>query len=210
MEHRWQEIQSIWQSNQFLYVLAGFLVGILFFPAIETLSTDASDLLSGFVPEAVGIGFTVLLIDRSNRRREKASKEQAAKERLIRQIRSTDNGIALQAVEELWAKGWLQDGTLRGITMSRSNLQNADLRGADLQNVKMSGRRGGVNLSGAGLKGAKLKGAKMELVQFSPETSLPDGSNWTPETDMTRFTDPNHPDFWEPKWAKEARDNNDN
>ena len=25
---------------------------------------------------------------------------------------------------------------------------------------------------------------------------LPDGSQWTPETDMARFTDPEHPDYW--------------
>ncbi len=25
----------------------------------------------------------------------------------------------------------------------------------------------------------------------------------TPETDMSRYTDPEHPDFWQPDWAKE-------
>jgi len=27
---------------------------------------------------------------------------------------------------------------------------------------------------------------------------------WTPETDMTRYTNPEHPDFWQPEWAKES------
>src|SRR5690606_12294146 len=53
MQERWTEIQEIWKSNQVLYVIAGFLAGILFFPAIEALSSDASQLFSGFVPEAV-------------------------------------------------------------------------------------------------------------------------------------------------------------
>jgi hypothetical protein len=26
---------------------------------------------------------------------------------------------------------------------------------------------------------------------------------WTSDTDMSRYTDPNHPDFWQPDWAKE-------
>jgi hypothetical protein len=25
---------------------------------------------------------------------------------------------------------------------------------------------------------------------------LPDGTRWTPDTDMERFTDPQHPAFW--------------
>ena len=26
--------------------------------------------------------------------------------------------------------------------------------------------------------------------------------HWTPETDMTRYTNPDHPDFWEPEYIK--------
>jgi len=29
---------------------------------------------------------------------------------------------------------------------------------------------------------------------------------WTPDTDMQRYTDPDHPEFWEPEWAKQARE----
>ena len=31
----------------------------------------------------------------------------------------------------------------------------------------------------------------------------PDHKRWTPETDMTRYTDPSHPDFWQPDRVKE-------
>jgi hypothetical protein len=31
---------------------------------------------------------------------------------------------------------------------------------------------------------------------FSEETTLPDGTRWTPEADLARFTDPAHPHFW--------------
>ncbi|MEL6526857.1 MAG: pentapeptide repeat-containing protein, partial [Chloroflexota bacterium] len=39
-------------------------------------------------------------------------------------------------------------------------------------------------LSGANLEGAYLSGAK-----------LPDGTKWTQDTDMGRFTNPSHPEF---------------
>jgi len=42
---------------------------------------------------------------------------------------------------------------------------------------------------------------RKESIQTS--AILPDGSKWTPDTDMTRYTDPNHPDFWQPDWVKD-------
>ena len=36
----------------------------------------------------------------------------------------------------------------------------------------------------------------LEKVEFNEKTKLPDGKKWTPDTDMARFTDPEHPDFW--------------
>ena len=33
---------------------------------------------------------------------------------------------------------------------------------------------------------------------------LPDGTHWTPETDMSRYTDHSHPDFWQPDWLKKS------
>jgi len=26
---------------------------------------------------------------------------------------------------------------------------------------------------------------------------------WTPDTDMSRYTDPEHTDFWQPDWVKD-------
>ena len=46
------------------------------------------------------------------------------------------------------------------------------------------------SLQGADLLGANLQGARFDY------TTLPDGTKWIPDTDMTRFTDPDHPDFW--------------
>jgi hypothetical protein len=64
-----------------------------------------------------------------------------------------------------------------------------------------------IGLSGANLQGADLTGAK-----FDENTTLPDGTKWTPDTDMTRFTDPEHPEFWRSdiKWSPAYRGIGDN
>jgi hypothetical protein len=54
------------------------------------------------------------------------------------------------------------------------------------------------NFCGALLLNANFRNAILERPAFDEHTTLPDGSNWSPETDMYRFTDPNHPFFWEP------------
>ncbi|MCI0708858.1 MAG: pentapeptide repeat-containing protein [Chloroflexi bacterium] len=54
------------------------------------------------------------------------------------------------------------------------------------------------NFCGALLLNANFRNAILERATFDEHTTLPDGSNWTPDTDMNRFTDPDHPFFWEP------------
>jgi hypothetical protein len=61
----------------------------------------------------------------------------------------------------------------------------------------------GADLRGTNFKAANLTGAILRNAQFSNKTILPDDKKWTPETDMTRYTNPNHPDFWQPDWVQE-------
>ena len=86
----------------------------------------------------------------------------------------------------------LQEADLRGANLQEAilwlaNLQEANLRVANLQEANLWG----TNLWGANLQGADLGGAT-----FDENTMLPDGTKWTPGTDMARFTDSGHPDFW--------------
>lgn len=143
------------------------------------------------------------------------------KGRLMRQMRIRDNALALQAVEELRAKGWLADGSLEGATLMNANLlkvrlsdaqmrrvdlHGAILRGARLERVNFSGANlwgvdlqdaglKNVNLEGADLYQANLRGVKMIRVEMDEETRLPDGSKWSPSTDLRRFTDPDAPSY---------------
>lgn len=54
------------------------------------------------------------------------------------------------------------------------------------------------NFRGALLLNANFRNTILDGAIFDEHTTLPDGSNWTPETDMARFTDPNHLFFWQP------------
>lgn len=241
------------KSNQVLYVIAGFLAGILFFPAIEALSSDASQLFSGFVPEAVGIAFTVLLIDRLYQRREEAQQKRLLQEKLVREAGSNINHVAVHATNELRAYGLLEQehSVLKGAVFSGSNLTEAnlsevnlegayfegvdlintalfstnlqgakfllcDLAGAALEGANLSDAvfkdtslfgtfLANANLSRANLSNSYMGNAHLWETKFDENTILPDGLRWSTDIDMTRYTDPENPDFWEPIWWKENR-----
>lgn len=76
----------------------------------------------------------------------------------------------------------LNVANLQGTAFTRANLQHADLRGTNPQ--------------GAVLAESNLQGASLEGAEFTEQSRLPDSSNWTPDTDMARFANPYHPDFW--------------
>lgn len=113
-------------------------------------------------------------------------------------------------------QAWLNRSDLQEAKLWGANLQQAGLNSADLQGAKLLHANLQqtalimTNLQQADLRGANLQEAILETefsgtiykAQFDETTILPDGSRWTPETDMRRFTDPSHPDFWQPDWVK--------
>ena len=73
----------------------------------------------------------------------------------------------------------------RAATLAHANAENAIFGSAILYSVNLSG----TNLKGADLREAKMKGAIMnENTQFDERTILPDGSIWTSDTNMERWT----------------------
>ena len=116
----------------------------------------------------------------------------------------------------------LTEVNLKGANAVGANFEGADLESANLENMVL----GYANLKGANLAGANLKGVELGIkvsvlaliTRFDEYTVLPDADtttkhkdsdgkwvydkHWTPQTDMTRYTDPDHPDFWQPDWAK--------
>lgn len=79
-----------------------------------------------------------------------------------------------------------------GANLTQANLNGTNLQYADMFNVSLDQTK----LKGANMQHAELKKAYLENGLFDETTILPDGSHWTPNADMRRFTDPNHPEFW--------------
>lgn len=106
----------------------------------------------------------------------------------------------------------MDDVVLHEADMRLSNLSNAELLRADLSMAKLQHAA----LNGANLHNACLCGADLTDATFSVMTVLPDAKSaghdadgkplftryWSPDTDMKRYTDPKHPNFWRPDWRR--------
>jgi hypothetical protein len=151
---RWDEIKEIWESYPALYLIAGFILGLVFFPAIQSINSDYVAFLSNLAPEAVGILVTVFLIDRLYSIRDEARQLRELKERLVREAGSSSNETAKKATDELRDKDWLTgpDGLLKGKHFEGANLRGANLKWANLENATFYE----VNLVEADLTGAKM------------------------------------------------------
>src|SRR5688500_12856894 len=113
------QIRQLWHENEWIYLFVGLLLGLLAWPFFDLVNTQFVELLQNLVPEAVGIIFTVVIIDRLDSYRE----HQLIKEQLMRQMHSYYNHMALQAIEEMRVLGHLQDGSLIGLNLRGANLQ---------------------------------------------------------------------------------------
>ena len=111
----------------------------------------------------------------------------------------------------------LSNANFQGTNMEAANLQNASLIMANLQDVNLSVANlqdailDKANLQGALLYFANLKGTRLWDAELEG-AMLPDAviidvdadgnptfdKYWTRDTDMSRYTDPNHPNFWDP------------
>lgn len=94
----------------------------------------------------------------------------------------------------------MQGANLSGAALQEANLQNVDLEAASLEGADL--RR--AKLNGSTLLNANLANADLTGAQFDTQTTLPDGSAWTADTDMRRFTDPQYADFWRPAPAQDG------
>jgi hypothetical protein len=211
--YRNEEPGLIWKKHQELYIVIGFFLGLLAFPALQLVREDIGGLLGQLVPEAAGIIVTVLWIERLQRQRDERNAEKALKEQLVRDAGSTSNEVAKNAVHQLRKRGWLEGDhgllagqDLRGAYISGANMEKASLQGTDLgkatlQWVNLEGTNlERANLSGAYLREAIMKGGKLETAVFDETTILPDGRHWSPDIDMTYYTNPPDDAPWMEQW----------
>ncbi len=172
--------------------------------------------------ELASIAITVLIIDRMHRLRDDENERDA----LILQMGSPDHSFAIEAVRMLAAQNWLKNGKLAnahlthanlegvnlqdvalpGARLALANLRHAKLTRADLSHAYLKG----ADLQSACLRGADLRGANLNDANLidahfdkdtlvNSETILPDCTYWEEGNDITRYTNPQHSDFWQPK-----------
>ena len=92
---------------------------------------------------------------------------------------------------------------LQGAILFGARLQEADLAYATLQGAVLNGAHlRGATLEAANLREAFLASADLEAAKLDESTILPDGTEWTPDTDLARFTECDHPESWHPGWVK--------
>lgn len=151
-DQRWAEVTAIWETNRWLYGFAGFLLGLLALPALERLTGGLTEVLGDLFPEAAGIVFTVLIIDRLAENR---SREQL-KQRLFNEMRSAAVGQGTAALAWLRREGWIAEDTLVGADLHRANWENAYI--------------GGLNLNGANLNGAVLTNVSNQITNAAGDT----------------------------------------
>lgn len=172
---RWEEIKQIWANWKFLYVAAGFLLGLLAFPATQIIITDIGSFLRDLVPEAVGIVFTVFLVDRIYTVRDERRRTEELKERLVLEAGSSSNETALRAVDELRHRGWLtgKDGLLKGRTFENANLGSANLSSANLEAAYFyrctldRANFSGANLNKVGIQETTVRDADFQDADFN-------------------------------------------
>lgn len=162
---------------------------------------------------------------RADEKRREALAVEQERQRLILQMGSPNNAFADEAARLLRIRGWgyAKESTLHGASLVKANLQGTNLAGvslrrADLWYANLSGailnqanlreaNLGDASLHGAtlhyaDLRGARLKGADLQeanlgWARFDEATILPDGSHWTPNTDLRCFTDRSSRRFWQ-------------
>lgn len=160
-EDRRQTIQKLWQENQWLYVLIGVFIGLVL---SQFYSIEIASFVQNLIPEAVGIGFTVLVIDLLNQRRDERHRIRELKDKFLRDANSKVNSFAIKAIEEIKAYQWLvgDGGILQGTNFAWADLKGAYLHYANLKNVLWVD----VNLADAYLTEADLSGATLEMCKL--------------------------------------------
>jgi uncharacterized protein YjbI with pentapeptide repeats len=91
---------------------------------------------------------------------------------------------------------------LSGAVLAQSQCQSANfsyanLSGSDLSDIHLEWADfSHADLSSAFFSFSSVIGVDFTGASFDRHTRLPDDSDWTEDVDMTRFTNPFHPDFW--------------
>jgi len=96
----------------------------------------------------------------------------------------------------------LFSANLRGSSLVKTKFRKADLPLADLSGANLlkadleNAIVDGAILDGANLERANLVGVPLSRAKLDEHTILPDGTRYTDFSELKKFTDPTHPEFW--------------
>lgn len=166
-------LKHFFANVDWVWLVIGIVIGLLIITLINYVTGDSSGFLQNLVPEAVGLVFTVLILDNLGKLRE----EKSMVEQLVRRMHSRYNHTALAAIEELRVIGHLQDGTIigremRGSSWKDANLYEADLSGCDLMNADVLH----ADFVKANLTGALITDEQLAATDNLCGARMPDGS----------------------------------
>lgn len=168
-----------------IYVILA-VISFWLFPGLDEVK-----LIDGLTTEFLGMFFILLVIDyyrdreatkqaelketeaREHQERREQEALQNYKDDLVRQARSRNNNNALDAIDIIRERGWLdgnKDGVklLEGISLKNADLSNADLSNGQLQRTEFIGKAklNKVDFSGASLRNAKFISAQLSETIF--------------------------------------------
>lgn len=153
-------------------ILIAILGSINLHSGLFVVSPLIADFYANISIELASVAITVLLIDRLYQRHE----ENEERTKLINQLGSWDNTLAMQAADELRLRGWLQDGSARDASLIGADLRSVRLVGADLRGVSLhEAKLQSASLLNAKLQGANLDGANLEKALFFVRTVYKNG-----------------------------------
>jgi hypothetical protein len=126
----------------------------------------AVNVFEQFAIGIITIGAALLIVESNLARYLKATSERQEllqhRQRVLRQLNSRINSIAVRAAEELAENGWLRDGTLSGISLDNANLGNTFFAGAVFGKASLEH----VNASNADWREANLEGAELSFANM--------------------------------------------
>ncbi|MCB9151969.1 MAG: pentapeptide repeat-containing protein [Caldilineaceae bacterium] len=136
------------------------------------LTKTSNEILFSLAPELIGTSCVILVIDALYRYWD----EKQEKQRVIAQMRSPTNELALDAVRIAEDEGWLTDGSLKRVNLAAANLRDAKLSRANLEEARLVT----TCLYHASLSEANLKGAEFIMTELGDarlyETNLQDAT----------------------------------
>jgi uncharacterized protein YjbI with pentapeptide repeats len=139
-------------------VLIGIGIGALLFSGDGGYTTN-------LYTEGISVALTIFVLNTLAERREDRRRVEELKARLVREAGSSVNAVAVKAIEEIRAHGWLEgnNGILRGSILSKANLCGANLEDANLCDVVLND----ANLSASNMNYANLAGADLSNSDLS-------------------------------------------